>query len=318
MRKHYLSQLAHVELITPTPEESAKFFKEIIGLEETAREGQSVYLRAWGDHFHHSLKLTEGPRAELGHVGWRADSAGALQAAAEFLESAGYKEGWIDGDLGHGPAYRFRTPGNHMQEIFWEVEWYQADPENKTALKNLPQKRGTRGLAVQRLDHVNMMTDSVPPCRELFQQLGFKWHESIIEDGTETELGSWLAVTNLSHDVAFMRDQTGSKGRFNHIAYYHETREEVLRSADILRDNGYEIESGPSKHGISQAFFLYVIEPGGHRVEVYSGTYLNFAPDWGPVKWYVSEKPDVWFGAELAASVKSYATPPIDTETGVA
>lgn len=36
MAKHLLSQLAHVEIITPKLEESANFFKELMGMEELA------------------------------------------------------------------------------------------------------------------------------------------------------------------------------------------------------------------------------------------------------------------------------------------
>ena len=68
-----LSQLAHVELTTPKFEESLTFWTEVVGLEETARGGaDSAYLRAWGDRFHHTLQLTEGPETGLGHIGWRA------------------------------------------------------------------------------------------------------------------------------------------------------------------------------------------------------------------------------------------------------
>ena len=45
MRKHFISHLAHVEIITPKLEESVNFFKEIMGLEESERQGKSVYLR---------------------------------------------------------------------------------------------------------------------------------------------------------------------------------------------------------------------------------------------------------------------------------
>src|SRR5579871_4830784 len=73
-----LSQLAHVELTTPKFEESLKFWTEVVGLEQTARDGDTAYLRAWGDRFHHTLQLTEGPETGLGHIGWRAASPGAL------------------------------------------------------------------------------------------------------------------------------------------------------------------------------------------------------------------------------------------------
>jgi len=46
-RKYLIAHLAHVEIITPKLEESANFFKELIGMEESDRQGYSVYLRCW-------------------------------------------------------------------------------------------------------------------------------------------------------------------------------------------------------------------------------------------------------------------------------
>jgi catechol 2,3-dioxygenase-like lactoylglutathione lyase family enzyme len=69
MSERLLSQLAHVEVVSPVPEASLRFYTDVLGLHETARVGQSVYLRGWGDYFHHCLKLTEAPHAGLGHIG---------------------------------------------------------------------------------------------------------------------------------------------------------------------------------------------------------------------------------------------------------
>jgi len=54
-----IAQLAHVELLTPRMEQSLWFFRDVIGLEETTRRGGSVYLRAYEDFYHHTLRLTE-------------------------------------------------------------------------------------------------------------------------------------------------------------------------------------------------------------------------------------------------------------------
>ena len=58
-----VAQLAHVELFTPKPNETVHFFKELLGLQETERAGQSVYLRAYEDFYHHTLKVTEASRS---------------------------------------------------------------------------------------------------------------------------------------------------------------------------------------------------------------------------------------------------------------
>ena len=40
MYERLISQLAHVELISPTPQESVDFLVNVMGLEENGREGQ--------------------------------------------------------------------------------------------------------------------------------------------------------------------------------------------------------------------------------------------------------------------------------------
>ncbi len=67
-----LTRIGHAELLTPKPDESLAFFVDILGMEIEAREGQSVYLRGWGDYLRYSLKLTEAPQAGMGHMALRA------------------------------------------------------------------------------------------------------------------------------------------------------------------------------------------------------------------------------------------------------
>src|SRR5690242_11132046 len=125
MAKRYISQLAHVEIITPKLEESAAFWKDLVGMEESGRQDGSIYLRCWGEYFYSSLVLTEGDQPALGHIGWRAAGSEELDAAVQAIEAAGGGEGWHEGSLGHGRAYRFRGPGGHRHELFWEVARYQ-------------------------------------------------------------------------------------------------------------------------------------------------------------------------------------------------
>ena len=46
------------------------------------------------------------------------------------------------------------------------------------------------------------------------------------------------------------------------------------RAADILTEHGIPIEAGPAKHTISQAFFPYLFEPGGNRIDRVLVTFL--------------------------------------------
>src|SRR4051794_36215869 len=102
LKKFDVAELTHMEIYTPNPDGTLWFFKEILGMIETGREGQSVYLRAYEDAYQHSLKITERNEPGLGHMSFRASSKNALERRVKDLEKSGYGKGWINGDFGHG------------------------------------------------------------------------------------------------------------------------------------------------------------------------------------------------------------------------
>ena len=188
-----LAHIGHAELLTPRPEESLRFFEEVLGMQAEARAGQSVFLRGWGDYERYGLKLTESPQAGLGHMALRAWSPEALDRRVAAIEASGLGTGWIDGDLGHGPAYRFTDPDGHAMELYFETEKYEPPEELRPSLKNQPQRYVGRGAAVRRLDHVNVLAQDVAANRAFAEDvLGYRLYERIVlDDGTEA--GAWLS-----------------------------------------------------------------------------------------------------------------------------
>jgi catechol 2,3-dioxygenase len=128
-------------------------------------------------------------------------------------------------------------------------------------------------------------------------------------------MGVWLTFTNKAYDVVYTKDETGSRGRLHHIAYWVDTREDVLRAADIYLENGVWIEFAPGKHAIAQGFFLYTHEPGGTRIEIATGSYLIFDPDWEPVVWTQEDraKGQAW-GTPTVPTFHTYGTPVVPPE----
>ncbi|MCW3062922.1 MAG: Catechol 2,3-dioxygenase [Solirubrobacterales bacterium] len=285
-----IAQLAHVEMLSTDPAGTERFFTEFLGMSVTAREGNSVYLRAYEEAYHSSLKITEAAQPGLGHVAWRTQSPAALERRVAAIETAGLGQRWIDGDLGHGEAYQFTTPDGHAMELFWDVERWEATPELRTPLLNRPQRRPTQGVPVRRIDHVNLMASDAAENRRFFEEhLGFRTRERIVagEGAEQIELGNWMSVSPLVHEIAIMRDPSGTRGRFHHVCYWYGVPQHCNDAAEVLREAGYEIEAGPGKHGVSQATFLYVWEPGGNRVELFGDVgYLIQEPDWQPVTWH--------------------------------
>ncbi|TBL71445.1 catechol 2,3-dioxygenase [Paenibacillus thalictri] len=308
-----IAHLGHLELLTPKPDESLAFFKDILGMQEVARKGQSVYLRCWGDYEQYSLILTESAEPGVGHTALRTMSPQALDRRAAAIAETGLGIGWHDGDWGHGKAYRFRGPDGHLMELYFESEYYQAPEHLRPTLKNQPQKFTGHGVAVKHLDHVNYLSSHAATDGDFMEQkLGLQLTEQIRLDNGERP-GVWYRATNKSYDVVYTQDHKGGHGRLHHIAFAVDTNEGIWRAADLFVDHNVFIEFAPSKHAINQTYFVYVYEPGGNRIEICSGGYLVLAPDWKPITWTEAERArgQAW-GNKTVASFHSYGTPVIE------
>ncbi len=319
-----IAQAGHAEIRVKDLAASKSFFTETMGLFVTEEDETSVYLRAWQDWEHHTLILTKGETSALEHLGWRVETPESLEEFARHFEKIGLAHTWTKPDVerGQGEAIRFLTPGGLPMELYWRIDKFKVSrSELASALPSFPQKYPLSGIAPRRFDHFNVMVNDVAHEQEwLTNVLGIK-HRYYVEGSNGQRRGSWLSVTNQSHDIAVMHNRSGAGGRMHHIGYYVDSPEELLRAATILVEHGGKIEWGPGKHGTSGATFLYFFEPSGHRIEVWTGGMLIFPPDWTPIRWDQESEVlgfDVWgskapesylnYGSEVAKMVEAGIT----------
>jgi catechol 2,3-dioxygenase len=291
MADRLLSQLAHVELLSPSPDETVAFCTDVLGLTEIERRGQSVYLRCWGDLLYHSVEITESAQPGLGHIAWRAAGPDELQRAVARLEASELGEGWIEGHRGHGPAYRYRGPGGHVQEVFWEVEPYVAPPGLQSAFPARPQAHSGQGIGPRQLDHITVVTRNPYGDSEWYRDiLGYRFMEYTgLDEHPDLVVFSMVTTNEKAHDLGLVIDHSEVPGRLHHLAFWVDAVEDVLRAADVLMESGVHIEFGPGRHGMGEQTYLYFREPGGLRFEINSGGYRNYRPDWATVRWVPSQ-----------------------------
>ncbi len=308
-----IAHLGRVELLTPKPDKSLWYFRDVLGMEIAHVQGQSVYLRGYGDYAASTLKLTDSKTSGVGCISWRAASPQALLRRVKSIEATELGLGWSEHDFGRGRAYRFHDPDGHLMEVYFDESRYFAPAHLKSALKNMPMKYTGRGVGVRRPDHLALLAKDVAANRRFVEkQLGLTLREQVRYDGGKVEIGSWLSSSQVHHELAYVKDVKGGSGRLHHFSLWVDNREEVLRAASILSENGIFIEAGPAMHNNSQGFYLYSYEPGGNRVEIYSGSFLVFAPDFDPVTWNEEERgTGVYWGGALPPSFLEYATPDI-------
>lgn len=307
-----VAEFAAFELFSPNVDETLWFFKDLLGMIETGREGNSVFLRGWEDPYGHSLKITDRDTPGMGFAGWRAMSQPALERRVKAIEETGLGRGWVEGEVGMGPSYEFTTPDGSVQRLNWEIDYYTPPAGQETVLHNRRQRRPLTGVPIKHLDHLNMMAKDVSANREFAADvMGFKLSENIVMSN-DVEAGAWMRLQTRSHDVAFTKDATGEGGRLHHVAFAYGTTQHLEDAADVLTDNGLELEAGIARHGISQAQFLYVFEPGGNRIELVGQLgYTIHDPSWEPITWHQDtlDNAIIWYGSPLPQEFDTYGTP---------
>jgi catechol 2,3-dioxygenase len=309
MAERLLSQLAHVEVLTPTPEESLRFYTDVLGLEESGREGRSVYLRGWGERFFHSLQLTESDRPGLGHVAWRAQGPEQLRVAAARVEGE-----WVEPSTGQGDTYRYVGPGGHVHELFWDVERYAPPRGLESPFPNRPQRFVPRGVAARQIDHVTIATaDPGGDAAWYRDTLGHRFMEyTVIPDRPDWIVFAMTTVCERAHDLGLVWDPSPVSGRINHVAYWVDSREELLRAADVLLNQDFAIEFGPGKHGMGEQDYLYFREPGGVRIELNAGGYRNYEPDFATVRFEPQQGSNVFYKNNALPPSMFESFPPVE------
>jgi catechol 2,3-dioxygenase len=127
---------------------------------------------------------------------------------------------------------------------------------------------------VSRIDHVSQRVADVPAALDYWVgALGFSVSEQWVDEHDRPRV-AWVRRTPLSHDVAL---GTNPEPAFHHFAYAVSDANALLHAADLIGDARLQqrVEWGPSRHGATNAFALYVRDPAGNRLELYTGDYAR-------------------------------------------
>lgn len=311
-----LSHLSYVALTTPDVEASVDFYVNTVGLTEVAREDGKVYLRCWGDYYAYSLVIVPGAEPALDSMAWRTASAEALQSAVERIEAKGVTGEWFDG-LRIGRAYRFTGPWGHTMTLHWDAEHFRyTEGELASTFPDRPQRRSRVAGTPRQLDHVTIATSDVDAFAAWYSDVfGFRIMARTVLDEVPLSIFSVLTTNEKSHDLGVVFDASDRAGRVNHYAFWLDTREEMLIAADVLMENGVPIEYGPTIHGIGEQSFLYYREPSTMRIELNTGGYRNYVPDWEPQTWRTSQGSyDIYRNSSMPDSLAD-AFPPANAPT---
>lgn len=254
---------------------SRKFYADTLGLIETETTEDSVYLRCLEERQHHSFVLVKSDVSDVKALGFKVAFEHDLDALKTHLDNLGIENAWTTRH-GQGRILWSKTPQGMLLEFYFEMD---------KAERMLQQYGLYRGCSPQRFDHFNCFTYDIQATYEFFvRDLGFKLTEYTATEETDEMWACWMHRKGSVHDMALTN---GVGPRLHHLAVFVPCALDIIHLCDVMATTGYvaNIERGPGRHGISNAFFLYVLCPDGHRIEIYTSDYLTVDTDLEPLRW---------------------------------
>ncbi len=273
-------RIAHVELGVSDLERSRAFYEEGLGFVVTAVEPDAVYLRGLEERGHHSLVLRSGAAGECLRLGFRVRSDAHLDAAHSYFTARGLEAAWVSAP-GQGRSLHVTDPFGHPLALYASQEQVE---------RRLQRYGEYYSAAVQRIDHVNLFAADLQGTHAfLAGELGFRTSEYTHTEEAQPRLWAvWMQRKGNVHDVALTN---GVGPRLHHVGFWVRGELDIIRACDVLASTGWRsaFERGPGRHGISNAFFLYLRDPDGHRIELFTGDYLTCDPDFEPIGWRLDD-----------------------------
>ncbi|WP_196843725.1 MULTISPECIES: 3,4-dihydroxyphenylacetate 2,3-dioxygenase [unclassified Cryobacterium] len=297
---------AYMDIVVTDLAASREFYVDILGLVVTEESDTEIYLRSFEEFIHHNLVLRQGPIAAVAAMAFRVRSPEDVDLAEAYYRELGCRterrtEGFVKGI---GDSVRVEDPLGFPYEFFYAT----------THVERLAWRYDLQGPgALVRLDHFNQVTPDVGRGRTYLEDLGFRVTEDI-QDSDGVTYAAWMRRKDTVHDTAL----TGGNGpRMHHIAFSTHEKHNIIYICDklgALRKSDL-IERGPGRHGVSNAFYLYLRDPDGHRVEIYTQDYYTGDPDNPVVTWDVhdNQRRD-WWGNPVVPSWYTEASLVLDLD----
>jgi catechol 2,3-dioxygenase len=266
---------SHAALDVTDLARSRAFYEEMIGLVvEDATPGR-VWLRGVEELQHHSLVLHQAASPAARRIGLRVGTEEDVDRAHAWFHAQSLPAAFVE------TPYHARTlHAADSQGI--PLEFTATMQRRPSRLRSYGHYRGCHP---QRLDHFNILAPEVQYSIDFYAKLGFRLTEYAEEDGRDGRIAAaWMHRKGNVHDLAFTN---GTGPRLHHFAYWVPTALNIIHLCDLMASSGHlaGIERGPGRHGISNAFFLYVRDPDGHRIELYTSDYQTMDPDHPPLRW---------------------------------
>ncbi|HEY2051246.1 MAG TPA: VOC family protein [Caulobacteraceae bacterium] len=280
---------SHAVFTTTDLHKSREFYTEVIGLVVSDEDADTLYLRGLEERAHHSLviKRADEPSACL-RVGMRVFDDEELDRARHYFDSLGAPCEWVEVPFQGRTLQTVDAVGTPLEIVATMAHQPRRDMDVQIH----------RGAAARRFDHYQVTTPDVAKAAEFYTAIGFRIADYMIVG--DRPVGVFLHAKDTPYDIVFVdRDALA----FHHYAYIIPDIQAMLRACDTAGALGWGdcVEFGPGKHSLGHSYYVYLLDPDGHRVELLLPPIVCMDGD---------DKPAVWDLTDARHVTEAWGLPP--------
>lgn len=240
--------LGYVAVGATDPTRTVAHYRDVIGLTETAREGDATYLSVGGAH--HDIVVMKTNEKAFVHQGYQLRPDIDLETFCKELNDTGIRaQIKTDSQPGVARLIEAEGPGGVIFQFYHQIE------------TTLPPKT-PHGISPLRLGHVAIITPEHVALKAFYEDvLGFHYTDDIANL-------AFFYTCNRDHHVVNVVGIPGA--RIHHIAFELRDNADHMRAADTLSRNEAPVLWGPSRHGASHNVAAYHYDPDKVLVEFYT------------------------------------------------
>jgi catechol 2,3-dioxygenase len=268
-----ITRSSHLRLTVADLAASRDFYVNVLGLVVSDQDDTTVHLRGLAEACHHSLVLEQSSDGgACRRMGFRVFFDEDLDVAYQWFRDRDLPAEWAELPY-QGRTLHVSDPAGTRIELC-------ATMDTRPRLHIDFQLH--KGAHAQRLDHFQILAPDTYALCEFYGELGFRNSEYLEHEGTL--VGAFMYRKGTCLDLAIV---TGTGPRLHHFAYTVSESHDIFTACDFAGLEGYGegVERGPGRHGPGGMLFAYLLDPDGHRVEVFNSHYQTIDVETEPERW---------------------------------
>ena len=283
-----ISAMGHVSIQTTQLKESVFDATQLLGLRETERTSDAVYLAA--ADVHHELVYVESDVNGIDGFGLVAASGDALREIRRRVDAENFQ---ILSEKPRGAGiedgFSFIGPEGFVFEIYVGMQ------ENQAAVQSF---------GPDRYGHFNFHPRDVGGMmRFLHRVLDFRLSDVIGDD-----FAYFMRCNPDHHGIALVRGE----GTLHHHAWQTQSIADLGKLGDRLNKVGRELIWGPVRHGAGHNIAAYFVETSGAVVELYTDLEQIYDDSRPPVVWGEDENWYNMWSSYRPLDFRAFGLAPVD------